>query len=104
MARRRGVGVVAYHYDQNNFYYGLLGVELFFVISGFVILMSLEKANSLAEFALHRAARLYPAYWLSVLVAGGFLMTTGRTSVENVLVNTTMLQGFGRWPTSYGST
>jgi peptidoglycan/LPS O-acetylase OafA/YrhL len=88
------LGVVAYHYDENDYYYGLLGVELFFVISGFVILMSLEKANSLAEFALHRAARLYPAYWLSVLVAGGFLMTAGRTSIEIVLVNATMLQGF----------
>ena len=88
------LGVVAYHYDENDFYYGLLGVELFFVISGFVILMSLEKANSLAEFALHRAARLYPAYWLSVFVAGGFLLAAGRTSIETVLVNATMLQGF----------
>jgi peptidoglycan/LPS O-acetylase OafA/YrhL len=31
------LGVVAYHYDEQRAYYGLLGVELFFIISGFVI-------------------------------------------------------------------
>ncbi|WP_374575560.1 acyltransferase family protein [Phenylobacterium sp.] len=40
---------------------GWLSVELFFLISGFVIFMSLEKADSLKDFAIKRWLRLFPA-------------------------------------------
>ncbi len=43
------------------FEYGWLGVEFFFVISGFVILMTLENCRSIGEFALRRFARIWPA-------------------------------------------
>ncbi len=47
------------------------GVELFFVISGFVIAHSIERM-SVAEFARRRLLRIYPAYWLAVaLVLSG---------------------------------
>jgi peptidoglycan/LPS O-acetylase OafA/YrhL len=42
--------------------YGYLGVELFFIISGFVILMTAENA-SLKSFVISRCVRLYPAFW-----------------------------------------
>jgi peptidoglycan/LPS O-acetylase OafA/YrhL len=45
-----------------NVEWGHFGVELFFVISGFVIAWTLKRSSSLAEFALGRFARLYPAY------------------------------------------
>jgi peptidoglycan/LPS O-acetylase OafA/YrhL len=41
--------------------YGWAGVELFFVISGFVICMTLERSNGLLDFARRRFARLWPA-------------------------------------------
>jgi peptidoglycan/LPS O-acetylase OafA/YrhL len=40
--------------------YGYLGVHLFFIISGFVIMMSAHKAGA-RQFLVGRAARLYPA-------------------------------------------
>ena len=40
--------------------YGFLGVELFFVISGFVITLTLRRCASIQEFALRRFARLWP--------------------------------------------
>jgi peptidoglycan/LPS O-acetylase OafA/YrhL len=40
--------------------YGWLGVELFFIISGFVILMTLERCSSVGEFVFRRMARLWP--------------------------------------------
>ena len=47
--------------------YGFLGVNLFFLISGFVIFMSAERA-SLREFVASRTSRLFPAFWASVLL------------------------------------
>ena len=43
------------------FKYGHLGVELFFLISGFVILMTLEKSRSYLNFLYKRWLRLFPA-------------------------------------------
>lgn len=42
--------------------YGFYAVKLFFVISGMVIFMTLDKCNSVADFAVLRFSRLYPAY------------------------------------------
>jgi peptidoglycan/LPS O-acetylase OafA/YrhL len=45
--------------------FGFLGVELFFLISGFVILMS-AWGRRVGDFAVSRFVRLFPAYWVSV--------------------------------------
>ncbi|HEY0354954.1 MAG TPA: acyltransferase [Flavisolibacter sp.] len=42
------------------FQYGFLGVEFFFIISGFVILMTLEKSKSISVFFIKRLLRLWP--------------------------------------------
>lgn len=42
--------------------YGYLGVELFFMISGFVILMTALDRN-LRGFVVSRVVRLFPAFW-----------------------------------------
>jgi peptidoglycan/LPS O-acetylase OafA/YrhL len=52
--------------------YGWLGVHLFFLISGFVICMS-SWGRGVGPFLMSRAVRLYPAYWLSVLVVAAVL-------------------------------
>ncbi len=43
--------------------YGYLGVPLFFMISGFVILMTARGAT-LRSFVAARVVRLYPAFWI----------------------------------------
>src|SRR3712207_8546071 len=48
--------------------YGRLGVPLFFVISGFVILMS-SWGKDVPTFTASRVGRLYPAYWVSVVLS-----------------------------------
>jgi peptidoglycan/LPS O-acetylase OafA/YrhL len=78
--------------------YGKYGVELFFLISGFVIFMSIKDSTTIRKFAYKRAVRLYPAYFIAVLLT--FIIVTsfglpGREStLTDVLVNFTMLQGF----------
>ncbi len=48
---------------------GWLGVQLFFLISGFVILMSLDKCSSIRGFLYKRWIRLFPAMLVcSILV------------------------------------
>ena len=44
--------------------YGFLGVELFFLISGYVILLS-AQGKTAGQFLLARAVRLYPAFWVA---------------------------------------
>jgi peptidoglycan/LPS O-acetylase OafA/YrhL len=46
------------------FYFGWLGVQLFFLISGFVILMTLEKTPNFFTFIYKRWLRLFPAMCL----------------------------------------
>ena len=53
--------------DHNG---GLLGVQLFFLISGYLIVQSAQK-YSLGVFALHRFFRIFPPYLVALLVFGG---------------------------------
>jgi peptidoglycan/LPS O-acetylase OafA/YrhL len=47
---------------------GWMGVELFFVISGFVIYMTLERCNTFGEFMYRRWLRLFPAMLVATAV------------------------------------
>jgi peptidoglycan/LPS O-acetylase OafA/YrhL len=51
----------------STFSYGFMGVPLFFMISGFVILMTAQNRGGI-EFINSRIARLYPSYWICVLL------------------------------------
>ena len=79
---------------EQSFRLGLLGVELFFVISGFVILMVAERARSVPYFVLARVLRLYPAYLASVALTAVYVLWVGKYDIGAVLVNLTMLQSF----------
>jgi peptidoglycan/LPS O-acetylase OafA/YrhL len=73
--------------------YGWLGVELFFLISGFVICMS-AWGRPLGDFFVSRAARLYPMYWVGIAATTAALLVAGSQDlkVSQLLVNLTMLQ------------
>ncbi|QCK16493.1 acyltransferase family protein [Mangrovivirga cuniculi] len=77
--------------------YGYLGVELFFMISGFVIYIS-SKEKSPISFSINRATRLYPTYWFAVLLTSFFAFFLGgelmSVTVTQILSNLTMLQSF----------
>ncbi|MFD0541250.1 acyltransferase family protein [Actinomadura luteofluorescens] len=74
--------------------FGYLGVDLFFVISGFVILMS-AWGRGPGEFGISRLVRLMPAYWVSVLLGAAVyaLFRTGHGVPGLIVPNLTMLQG-----------
>jgi peptidoglycan/LPS O-acetylase OafA/YrhL len=47
---------------------GHFAVDLFLIISGFVIIMTVERCSSVGDFALSRFARLYPAFWTATTI------------------------------------
>nr|WP_295662736.1 acyltransferase [Polymorphobacter sp.] len=55
---------------------GSIGVEIFFLISGFVISAS-AVGSTPNDFALRRAIRVFPALWISGLVASVAMLSTG---------------------------
>lgn len=84
--------------------YGYLGVELFFIISGFVISLSAENRNAFGFFK-SRVGRLYPLFWVSVAITGIFLFFGGgiinaNITIPQFLLNLTMLSQL--IPTRYG--
>lgn len=74
--------------------YGYLGVELFFMISGFVILYSAQNSSAL-NFTISRAARLYPTFWACVLITSLSSLLIGgeryQVTITQVLTNLTMI-------------
>src|SRR5258706_3339002 len=76
--------------------HGFYAVQLFFIISGFVISLTLEKSNSWRDFAFSRLSRLYPAYWAAVtLMVVVELLVFGKTPwIGGSSTNLTLLPEF----------
>ncbi|SEK93966.1 acyltransferase family protein [Streptacidiphilus jiangxiensis] len=80
--------------------YGWLGVEAFFLISGFVICMS-AWGRTPAQFAVSRIARLFPLYWavvVLIVLVGSLAGVAGQhsgapTDLRTSLGNLTMIPG-----------
>lgn len=80
-----------------NFEYGHYGVQLFFIISGFVIFMSIkrkEEIQSPKEFLTKRFIRLYPTFWTSLIFTFLIVSLIGpftlKSSFLEFIVNFTM--------------
>lgn len=76
---------------------GVEGVRLFFVISGFVIFMSLT-GSTLRVFAIRRFIRLYPIYWVAAALTFTVVAIVGLPGGEvggwDALVNITMIHRY----------
>jgi len=77
--------------------HGWIGVNIFFCISGFVILMTLERCQDFGEFMARRWSRLFPAMlFASLLVFSasqviGQYMPHGRAAPVNLLPGLTFI-------------
>ena len=115
----RGIAIIAvmlYHYTSRyvrlygfhntpplEFWYGRLGVEFFFIVSGFLIFMTLTKTKNSLDFIIARFSRLYPVFWASALFT--FLIVSifslpGRevNGLKAVLSNLTMVPNLLGYP------
>jgi exopolysaccharide production protein ExoZ len=71
------IGVVVFHFGllpATHFPFGVgaAGVDLFFVLSGFIIAHS--SARSARHFLAHRLIRVVPAYWIATMMAALFTL------------------------------
>lgn len=74
--------------------YGYLGVDLFFLISGYVVFSS-AQGMTVRAFVASRVARLYPAYWVAACMTAGLAWVLASplfsVSLRDILINLTML-------------
>ena len=79
------------------FKYGSLGVDLFFIISGFVILLTAYNRDAIS-FTISRIIRIYPAYWFSVTLTAVVILLFGegifKIGLTQYLANLTMIHGY----------
>ncbi|HTO39705.1 MAG TPA: acyltransferase [Rhizomicrobium sp.] len=92
-----GEGLDLYHFQSNIAWFakGNYGVQFFFIISGFVILMTLERCRDWKEFALRRFMRLYPTYiacmFLTFFIARWLGPPQLQSSYRDLLVGFSMI-------------
>jgi len=79
------------HLAQRFAAFGFVGVHLFFLISGFVILMTAERRTAVG-FVNSRLARLYPTFWTCVLITSAVRYLCGEPQpLARIATNMTML-------------
>lgn len=74
---------------------GVTGVDLFFIISGYVIFMTLNKTKKPLDFIISRVSRLWPSYivmMLLTLLTIYLLDGASFPSIKTITANLTMLQ------------
>ncbi len=109
--------VVFFHYTLHRneynaiFKFGTTGVDLFFMISGFVIFMSVNRVSSSIDFVINRVSRLYPTYWVCVTFSFMLIFfknlsvgtSINRYDIENYIGNLSMFQFYLNMPDFEGS-
>lgn len=112
--------VCIFHFDRNGFSgidlfssaakYGFVGVDIFFVVSGFIIPFALERSHfhlkTTGSFLISRFLRLYPAYLVAILInialwqlssmLPGFRGSNPSLSINQILSNLLLICDFQR--------
>jgi len=101
------LAVIAYHCFPLRFKGGFVGVDIFFVISGFLISSILyseleSRSFSIIEFYVRRIRRIYPALFLvlaAVCVAGWFILLPTRFVLvgKQIIGGSTFSANFVMW-------
>jgi len=88
------MSILDFPYLGKIFKYGYLAIYAFFLLSGYVVVYSAQTKNFF-EFVYSRIRRLYPSFWVAVLLTSFFTYQWGgqryHVYLNQVLINLTML-------------
>jgi len=99
--------VILFHLNVRGFSSGFLGVDVFFVISGYLMQRLYGQCTPASEFYLRRARRLFPAYFGTIaatLLLSAFVTLPGEFSqvAEQSMFASVLSSNIGFWlQTSY---
>lgn len=80
--------VVNYH---NTFTFGTFGVDIFFVLSGFVIALVVNDKQEPTLFVINRISRIIPLYWLLTSLLLILILVKPQLVHESTIVNTNVV-------------
>jgi peptidoglycan/LPS O-acetylase OafA/YrhL len=83
--------------------FGWSGVDLFFVLSGFLITRQLLSRMTMGEFYIRRALRILPAYWLALLLYFAVPGFRERPEIAPLWKFLTFTQNLGLVPQTQGA-
>ncbi|MFB2586734.1 acyltransferase family protein [Herbiconiux liukaitaii] len=102
--RAFAVFLVFWHHATNRFEdlhsSGMVGVSLFYLISGFVMAWTDQRPDSASIFYRKRFARIYPAYLVTCLLSFAWILINGDFRIED-LAALTLLQSWVPIPEVY---
>lgn len=82
------------HLSLHYLNFGIVGVVLFFLISGQIIAISAKNKSSL-EFLINRFFRIFPLYWVVMLLGMLITIIQGNTfSWFTAVINTALIQNY----------
>jgi peptidoglycan/LPS O-acetylase OafA/YrhL len=96
----RGVAVllvILFHLNHQTFFFGFVGVDIFFIISGFVITKSIFKnlnsknyeVSDILKFYSKRILRIMPALFVMIILSTTFIILFSVLSRETItFINT----------------
>lgn len=102
----RGVAIIAitlFHMFPSVFRGGYLGVVLFFVLTGFLLVVSAKKKMNQKEFSLRdyylaRIKRIYPPLLVMVFTTLGIYFILAKDALYNMKMQAfSILAGFNNW-------
>ena len=83
--------------SHKGLWWGSWAVSTFFILSGFLTVYNLKQDVTAHSFLKKRAVRLYPAYWVCLIITTvvvNLFMERYKVSALTFVFNISMLQGF----------
>lgn len=83
------------HFD--NLHAGTIALWGFFAISGYLVMSSWQRSNGIVDFVIKRYKRIFPGFWVSILVCGLFFVPLWYFMKEKTLDNFWTMNGLDWW-------
>lgn len=93
------LSVLLYHISPGIYVGGIIGVDIFFVVTGYLTALSFSKNTSAVNFIINRLNRIYPTLCVLLLVSLIFILIFGfyneiQNLVKYVISSTVLLTNF----------